>query len=118
MQLDWHYLVSEYNFGMARVIEDGNNLILKLSIWEKIGALHKDVVVPRNKLVKKTVHKNPWSNQVLKGFRAPGAAIPFVILLGTMRYRGGKDFTAIYKRNPVTIYEFQDTKFKRWIVTQ
>jgi len=103
---------------MAKVIEEENYLILKLSIWEKIGSLHNDLVVPRNKLIKKTVHKNPWSNRVLKGFRAPGTAFPFVILLGTMRYKGGKDFTAIYKRHPVTIYEFKDTKFKRWIVTQ
>ena len=103
---------------MAKVVEEENYLILKLSIWEKIGALHNDLVVPKDKLVKKTVYENPWSKKLLKGFRAPGTAIPFVILLGTMRYKGGKDFTAIYKRHPVTIYEFKDTKFKRWIVTQ
>lgn len=103
---------------MAKVLEDGNNLILKLSTWEKIGALHNDLVVPKGKLVKKTVYENPWSGKVLKGFRAPGTAFPFVILLGTMRYRGGKDFTAIYKRRPVAVYDFNETKFKRWIVSQ
>ena len=103
---------------MAKVIEEENYLILKLSIWEKIGALHNDLVVPKDKLVKKTVHENPWSKKVLIGFRAPGTAFPFVILLGTMRYRGGKDFTAIYKRRPVAVYDFNETKFKRWIVTQ
>lgn len=102
---------------MAKVIEEGNNLILKLSMWEKIGGLHRDLLVSKDLLIKKTVFQNPWSKEVLKGIRAPGTGIPFVILLGTMRYRKGKDFTAIYKRRPVTVYEFKDYSFKRWIVT-
>jgi hypothetical protein len=103
---------------MAKVIEVGDNLILKLSLLEKIGGLHKDLVAPKNKLVKKTVFNNPWSKEVLKGVRAPGTGIPYVILLGTMRYKGGRDFTAIYKRRPVAIYEFKDSPYKRWIVTE
>jgi hypothetical protein len=103
---------------MARVIEEGNNLILKLSMWEKIGGLYKDLLVSKDLLVKKTVFQNPWSKEVLKGVRAPGTGIPYVILLGSMRYKGGKDFTAIYKRRPVTVYEFKDGSFKRWIVTE
>jgi hypothetical protein len=103
---------------MAKVIEDGNNLVLKLSMWEKIGGLHKDLVISKDLLVKKTVFQNPWSKEVLKGVRAPGTGIPYVILLGSMRYKGGKDFTAIYKRRPVTVYEFKDSTFKRWIVTE
>jgi hypothetical protein len=102
---------------MAKLIEEGNNLILKLSMWEKIGGLHRDLLVSKDLLIKKTVFQNPWSKEVLKGIRAPGTGIPFVILLGTMRYRKGKDFTAIYKRRPVTVYEFKDYSFKRWIVT-
>ena len=103
---------------MAKVIDQGNNLILKLSMWEKIGGLHKDLVVSKNNLIKKTVHQNPWSKEVLRGVRAPGTGIPYVILLGTMRFKGGKDFTAIYKRRPVSIYEFKSGEFKRWIVTE
>jgi hypothetical protein len=103
---------------MAKVIEDGENLILKLSLLEKIGGLHKDIVVSKSNLVKKSVSNNPWSKEVLKGVRAPGTGIPYVILLGTMRYKGGRDFTAIYKRRPVAIYEFKDSPFKRWIVTE
>lgn len=103
---------------MAKVIEEGNNLILKLSMWEKIGGFHRDLVVSKDLLVKKTVFQNPWSKEVLKGVRSPGTGIPYVILLGRMRYKGGKDFTAIYKRRPVTVYEFKDSAFSRWIVTE
>ncbi|MFM8824796.1 MAG: hypothetical protein ACKOEA_02715 [Candidatus Nanopelagicus sp.] len=103
---------------MAKVIEQGSNLVLKLSNWEKLGSLQKELVVPKSNLLKKTVFQNPWSKEVLKGMRAPGTSIPYVILLGTMRYKGGKDFTAIYKRRPATVYEFKDYAFKRWIVTE
>jgi len=103
---------------MAKVLEEGSNLRLSLSIWEKIGSFHKDLVVPKDKLISKTVHQNPWSKELLKGVRSPGTGFPYVILLGTMRYKGGKDFTAIYKRKPVIVYEFKDSTFKRWIVTE
>lgn len=102
---------------MAKVVEEGNNLILKLSRLDKIGSFHKDLKVSKENLISKQVLENPWSKEVLKGMRAPGTGIPFVILLGTMRYKGGKDFTAIYKRKPVTVYEFREYEFKRWIVT-
>ena len=103
---------------MAKVIERDNQLILQLSLLEKIGGLHKDLVVSKDNLIKKTVHQNPWSKEVLRGVRAPGTGIPYVILLGTMRFKSGKDFTAIYKRRPVTVYEFKDSTFKRWIISE
>ena len=102
---------------MANVVEEGNNLILKLSRWEKLGSFHRDLKVSKENLISKKVIENPWSRLVLKGVRAPGTGIPYVVLLGTMRYKGGKDFTAIYKRKPVTIYEFKEYEFKRWIIT-
>ena len=103
---------------MARIIETANQLQLKLSMLEKIFALHGDIWVDKSLLTKKVMVENPWRREVIKGFRAPGAAIPFVVLLGTMRYRGGKDFTAIYNRRAVDIYEFKNSSYKRWIVTK
>jgi len=103
---------------MAKVIESKDKLILKLSFWEKIFALHNSLTVDKSSLIEKKVAQKPWSSEVLKGIRAPGTGFPFLILLGTMRYRGGKDFTAIYKRRPVEIYIFKDGPYKRWIVTK
>ena len=103
---------------MAKVIESETQLHLKLSVLEKIFALHGDFWVDKRLLTKKVMVENPWRRDVIKGFRAPGAAIPFVVLLGTMRYRGGKDFTAIYKRRAVDIYEFKNSAYRRWILTK
>jgi hypothetical protein len=82
---------------VAKVIESGGVLTLKLSRLEKMGALHGDISVASNELISKT-------------------EVPR-ILLGTMRFKGGKDFCAIYKRTPAVIYEFADAPFKRWIVS-
>jgi hypothetical protein len=103
---------------MAKVIESETQLHLKLSVLEKIFALHGDFWVDKRLLTKKVMVENPWRRDVIKGFRAPGAAIPFIVLLGTMRYRGGKDFTAIYNRRAVDIYEFKNSAYKRWILTK
>jgi hypothetical protein len=108
-----------YNSNMAKVIEQDDQLILKLSLVEKIFALHfRQLKVSKSQLISKKGYEKPWSNEVLKGVRAPGTGFPYLILLGTMRYRGGKDFTAIYKKRPVNVYQFEDYDFKRWIVTE
>ena len=108
-----------YSWCMAKVIEQGDQLILKLSLVEKIFALHfKQLKVSKDKLISKKGYAKPWSTEVLKGVRAPGTGFPYQILLGTMRYRDGKDFTAIYKKRPVNVYQFEDYDFKRWIVTE
>jgi hypothetical protein len=103
---------------MAHVIEEKGELILKLSLRERIFALHSSPRANASDLVSTTESTNPWSAEVLRGVRSPGTAIPYVVLLGTMRFKEGKDFTAIYKRKPVMIYEFSGGEFQRWIVSQ
>jgi hypothetical protein len=102
---------------MAKVIEKDGVLTLKLSKLEKIGAIHGDISVTSSQLKSKSEVANPWTKEHLRGVRAPGTAIPYVILLGTMRFKGGKDFCAIYKRTPAVIYEFEGSQFKRWVVS-
>ena len=103
---------------MARVIDDGEFFTLKLSILEKVGALHGNIKTAKANLIDITNAENPWQSSVLRGIRAPGTGIPYVILLGTMRYKKKKDFTAIYRRRPVEIYTFKDAEFERWIISK
>lgn len=102
---------------MARIVESAGEVILELSLREKIFAFHGNPKAKVSDVVSITESTNPWSKEILRGVRAPGTAIPFVVLLGTMRFRKGKDFTAIYNRGPVRIYEFSAGEFKRWIVS-
>ena len=102
---------------MAQVIEVNGELIFQLSLREKIFALHGNPRAKVSDLISTTESDDPWTKEVLRGVRAPGTGIPYVVLLGTMRFKGGKDFTAIYKRGPVRIYDFGAGEFKRWIVS-
>ena len=53
----------------------------------------------------------------MQGIRAPGTGIPWVIMLGTLRCKNGKDFAVVYGRGSAKIYEFSGQPFSRWIVT-
>ncbi len=61
------------------------------------------------------VAADPWRE--LRGFRAPGTGMPWVIMLGTMRGSFGKDFCAVYRRKPALIVELTGTRFSRLLIT-
>jgi hypothetical protein len=95
---------------------EGEYLRYDLNWLENIGAFWHD---PKSKIANLTsvsAHENPWTVQVLRGIRAPGTGFPFLIMLGTMRHRRGRDFCVVYKRKPVLILEFKDESFKRWVI--
>jgi hypothetical protein len=96
-------------------IQDGQ-LIYQLSILEKLSAFNGSPTVRIENLVSVSKEDNPWSAKVLRGIRAPGTGFPYLIMLGTMRHRKGKDFTVVYKRRAVLVLEFENENFKRWVI--
>ena len=103
---------------MARVLDSGDEIQLCLTKREKIAALRGNLTAKKSDLTSRKIVENPWRSGLLKGVRAPGTAIPFYLLLGTMRYKGGKDFTIIYRNKPVEVFEFKSGPYKRWIITK
>ena len=103
---------------MARITVVNDEVRCELSLLESFGAFHKSISAPISSLTSVQLYPDPWNKQVLRGFRAPGTGFPYLIMLGTMRFRGGKDFCAIYKRKPVYVLEFSGEEFRRWIVSQ
>ena len=102
---------------MAIVKVDGDELILELSFWERVGALHSSPRVSLSAVTKVEFVDDLWSNEVLRGVRAPGTAIPYVVLLGTMRGRRYCDFAAIKGRGAGAVIHFSEGPFERWIFT-
>ena len=100
---------------MAHVVVKGNRVRFELSFWESLGAFGRSQEVALSDVESVEVVSNPWTSAVLKGVRAPGTGIPFIVMLGTMRYRGGKDLCAIYKRKPNAVVTLKSGPFKRWI---
>jgi len=100
---------------MAHLVIAGEKVHLKLSILEFLGAFHRSPEAFLSEVESIEIEETPWVREVLKGFRSPGTGIPFVVMLGTMRYSGGKDFVAIYRRKPSAIINFRSGEYKRWI---
>jgi hypothetical protein len=103
---------------MATVVEENDYLVLKLSLMEKMGSFHPSIRISKSELISVSEVQNPWApTKGMRGLRAPGTGIPWVIILGTLRYKGGKDFAAVYGRGPAKVYEFKSGSFRRWIVS-
>ena len=100
---------------MAHLVINGDLVRFELSVAESLGAVARSQEIAISEIDSVGVVTNPWTSQVLKGLRAPGTGFPFVVLLGTMRYRGGKDLCAIYKRRPSAIVTLKSGPYKRWI---
>jgi hypothetical protein len=102
---------------MAKILKIGGELILELSIWEKLGALHDSPRVPADSVEKVEFIEQLWGSSTLRGIRAPGTALPYVILLGTLRGRGYKDFVAMSGRGEGVVVTLKSGPFARWIFT-
>jgi len=99
------------------LVVDGTTVICRLSRLETLGALHRSPVASLADLDRIRLVDDPWRAGVLRGMRAPGTGIPWVILLGTMRRRGGKDFCAVRGRWPAYVLDFRGGEFDRWVVS-
>ena len=99
---------------MAHLEINESRVRLQLSRWEVLGGLRTSPEVLLSEVESVEIVENPWTSKVLKGIRI-GTGIPFVVLLGTMKYIKGKDFCAVYKRRPNAVITLKSGPFKRWI---
>jgi hypothetical protein len=95
---------------------EGEFLRYDMNWLENLGAFGRDPKSKISNLKSVTRHENPWSTQVLRGIRAPGTGFPFLIMLGTMWHRKGRDFCVVYRRKSVLLLEFENESFKRWVI--
>lgn len=100
---------------MATLIDHDSYVEVRLGTWETIGALHHGFSIPRERIVSDVMVVDGWKE--LRGMRAPGTGIPKVIMLGTTRYDGVKDFCAVYGSKPARIITCRDFEFARVLIT-
>jgi hypothetical protein len=100
---------------VARLDVDGTLLSLHLEPLERLGALHGDVTVALARVLAVRTSSEMWRE--LRGIRAPGTGFPYLIMLGTTRYRSGKDFCAVYRRGPGVVVDLADAEFSRLLVS-
>jgi hypothetical protein len=94
---------------MATLRIDDGELVLALSRWERLGAMHRDIRVPLTSVEDVAVTEHPFGE--LRGIRAPGTGMPGVIALGTWRGRGEKGFAAVYRKGAGVVVRLRDSEF-------
>ncbi len=102
---------------MAKLKKVGDELILELSFWEKMGALHGNPRIPADSVEKVEFFNELWGSDTLRGVRAPGTALPYVVLLGTLRGLKYRDFVAMKGRGEGVVLTLKSGPFARWIFT-
>ena len=102
---------------MARILKIGNELVLELSFWEKMGALHLSPRTSIDSIESIEFIDQLWGSSTLRGVRAPGTALPYVVLLGTLRGRNYRDFVAMKGRGEGVVITLKNGPFARWIFT-
>ena len=89
---------------MAELVVAGDELVVRMSGWERMAAFRGDVHVPLSAVTSVTVEADPW--QALRGIRAPGTGMPGVIAYGVRRITGERpDFSAVLRRRPTVRVE-------------
>lgn len=102
---------------MAKVVKVGDELILQLSFWEKLGAFHSSPRILASAVEKVEFFDELWGSHTLRGVRAPGTALPYVVLLGSLRGLKYRDFVAMRGRGAGVVLTLKSGPFARWIFT-
>ncbi len=89
--------------------------MLRLSTLEKLGGMRGDVRIPLDAMQDVVVSEEPFA--ALRGVRAPGTGFPRLIALGTWRYKGRRDFAALYRGKPAVIVQLHDAPYERLLVS-
>jgi hypothetical protein len=100
---------------MAKVEVDDRGLRVRMGAWERLGAFHADIDVPVRCLVAARAVADVWPQ--LRGVRAPGTGLPGVIMLGTTRHDGVKDFCVVRRHGPGLVVELEDYEFARLLLS-
>ena len=100
---------------MATFLVRDGFLELHFSKWEVLGALANGARVPVSDIHRIEVVADPW--KVVSGMRV-GTGLPWVILLGTMMWKGPSDVVAIYRRRPAIVVTLKPgAAYQRLIAT-
>jgi hypothetical protein len=79
---------------MSELVVTPTEVTVRLSGWERLGAVRRDdVVVPRAAVVSARAVPVVWSE--IRGIRAPGYGLPHHAAVGIWRHDGVKDFVCV-----------------------
>ncbi|WP_435602185.1 hypothetical protein [Streptomyces sp. bgisy130] len=94
---------------MARLMVDGDELVVGLAWWEKLIARHGDVRVPLVAVEQVSIQPDWW--RALRGIhvRTRALAVPGALCVGVWRHAEGQDFLALRRprRSPTVVVDLR-----------
>jgi hypothetical protein len=101
---------------MAELVVDGDDVLLRLSVAEKVEGLHGDLRVPRASLVRVEVIDDAHRAAGIRAGVKVGTRIPGVVEMGRV-YGGKMRFVAVHHDTPRGLrLVFDHDEFDEWII--
>ena len=100
---------------MAMIERAGDEVSVRLSVWEKIAGLHGDIRFPFSAITAGNVDHDPLSS--VRGMRAPGLHVPGRVKIGTWRRSGAKTFAVVRRSTPAVRLDLSGQRFARLVVS-
>lgn len=90
---------------MARVVVKANEIVVRLSWWEKAAARRREVRVPVSALRQVHIERDWW--RALRGVTGKGTWIPARLSMGVRHFGEETDFAAVRADGPVLCVELR-----------
>ena len=101
---------------MARLVVQGDWLVVRLSPLERLGALAlAEPSAPLSSVTAVDVAER--ATAAIRGLRAPGTGLPGALALGTWRHRAGKDFVSVHGRGRGVEVQLAGAGWSRFVVS-
>jgi hypothetical protein len=100
---------------MAELIVDDRDLVVHLTLGEKIWSFHGDIRVRLSSIVRVAPDPKPWLG--LRGWRMAGVSFPGYASLGTRRHGDGYDFCILHRDRPAVQVDLRPRRFSRLVIS-
>lgn len=100
---------------MAELIVDDKDLVVRLTLGEKVWGLHGDIRVRLSSVVSVAADLKPWLS--LRGWRMTGVSLGAHAVLGTRRHGAGYDFCILHRARPAVQVEVLSGRFSRLVIS-
>jgi hypothetical protein len=101
---------------MAQVLVRRDELLVRLSAWERFSAFRPyDVCIPRASVTSARATETPWTE--VRGRRTTRARWPRRITQRGGRDGVGYEFAAVYRNGPGIVIDCVDAEFARLVLT-
>jgi hypothetical protein len=99
---------------MAELIIDDEDLVVHLTLGEKIWSFHGDIRVRLSSIVCVAADLKPWRG--LRGWRMAGVSLRGHAALGTRRHGDGYDFCILHRDQPAVQVDVTPGRFSRLVI--